>query len=242
MKTFEVDFNYIDAKSSHFFEVEPKILYMDESREIAILQLKPHDQMSFPPPIKKFVRLNPFTDENEEIFLIGHDKGESKKINAGIGIWNPTPKKLKDLQMTSIEYGKEDGYIDIDRKDRLVIQCKFASGASGSPGMVIYNNVPHVAFVYIRGFPDFYYNQQFPDEKRKRFPSDKLLQQGVNIGNLFDALSKNKEYLDLRNEIFPEQAEKQHLDKQLSPNNKKDGRDKCTVDGKYIFNTLFNLL
>lgn len=228
LKSVKVDFGFISKKSSSVFEVEPKVLFMDESLDVAVLQLKPDDHMPFPPPIEMFQKLDPKKDDDKEIFLISHNKGERKEINSGIGIWNPTEKRLEDLKKICRKYGKEDGYKEVDRNDRLVIQCEFVRGASGSPGIVIYNNVAHVVFVYIRGFPSFYHSQQFPDEERRKFPSDKLLQQGVNIGDLFDTMSKNKAYFKLRNEIFPEEAKKQ----QSSQHFETGGRDKFTVLGK----------
>ncbi|XP_052073789.1 uncharacterized protein LOC127711718 isoform X1 [Mytilus californianus] len=229
LKTFKVDFGFISEKSSSFFKVEPKVLFMDESLDVAVLQLKPNDQKQFPPPLETFDKLNPEKDEHKHVFLISHNKGEKKEVNFGIGIWNPTEKRLEDLEKFCRKYGKENGYKDVDRKDRLVIQCEFVGGASGSPGIVIYNNVAHVVFVYIRGFPSFYYSQRFPDEERRKFPSDKLLQQGVNIGDLFNTMSKNEVNLKLRNEIFPVEAKKQHQHKQSSQNIEHGGSDKFTV-------------
>ncbi|CAC5419694.1 unnamed protein product [Mytilus coruscus] len=206
LKTFEVDFDYISEKSQRFFKVEPRVLFMDESLDVAVLQLKPDNQKQFPPPLQKFYKLNPKKDEDKHIYLISHNKGIKKEVNSGIGIWNPTEKRMEDLERFCQKYGQQNGYIELDRKDRIVIQCEFVGGASGSPGIVIFNNVAHVVFVYIRGFPSFYYSKQFTGEKKRKYPSEKLLQQGVNIGDLFDTMSKKAVNLTLRNEIFPVEA------------------------------------
>lgn len=203
LKNIKVDFDYILEKSSTFFKVELRVLFMDDSLDVAVLQLKPDDQLQLPPPLKIFERLYSQHDEDKHIYLISHNKGFKKEVNFGIGIWNPTDKRIEDLKDVCQKYGEPDGYKELDRKDRLIVQCDFVGGASGSPGIVIYNNVAHVVFVYIRGFPSFYYKQQFPEEQRRKFPKDKLLQQGVNIGCLFDTMSKNAVNLTLRNEIFP---------------------------------------
>ncbi|XP_052091074.1 general transcriptional corepressor trfA-like isoform X2 [Mytilus californianus] len=206
LKTFDVDFDYISEKSQSFFKVEPRVLFMDESLDVAVLQLIPDDRKPFPPPLKKFYRLNPKKDEDKHIYLISHNKGIKKEVNSGIGIWNPTEKRMEDLERFCQKYGQQNGYIELDRKDRLVIQCEFVGGASGSPGIVIFNNVAHVVFVYIRGFPSFYYSKKFTGEQKRKYPSEKLLQQGVNIGDLFNTMSKKAVNLTLRNEIFPVEA------------------------------------
>ncbi|XP_052091079.1 uncharacterized protein LOC127727977 isoform X2 [Mytilus californianus] len=206
LDNIKVDFDYISEKSPVFFKVEPRILFKDESLDVAVLRLIPDNRKPFPPPLKKFYRLNPKKDEDKHIYLISHNKGIKKEVNSGIGIWNPTEKRMEDLERFCQKYGQQNGYIELDRKDRLVIQCEFVGGASGSPGIVIFNNVAHVVFVYIRGFPSFYHRKQFPEEERRKFPRDKLLQQGVNIGNLYDAMSKTK--VNLCNEIFHEEAKK----------------------------------
>ncbi|CAC5419691.1 unnamed protein product [Mytilus coruscus] len=206
LNNIKVDFDYISEQSPVFFKVEPKILFSDESLDVAVLRLIPDDRKPFPPPLKKFYRLNPKKDEDKHIYLISHNKSVKKEVNFGIGIWDPTEKRMEDLEKFCQKYEQQNGYIELDRKDRLVIQCEFVGGASGSPGIVILNNVAHVVFVYIRGFPSFYHRKQFPEEERRKFPRDKLLQQGVNIGNLYDAMSKGE--VNLCNEIFHEEAKK----------------------------------
>lgn len=263
LKNIKVDFDYILEKSSTFFKVEPRVLFMDDSLDVAVLQLKHDNKLQLPPPLKMFERLYSKQDEDKHIYLISHNKGVKKEVNLGIGLWNPTEKRKEDLKDICKKYGEPDGYKELDRKDRLIVQCDFVGGASGSPGIVIYNNVAHVVFVYIRGFPSFYYKQQFPEEQRRKFPKDKLLQQGVNIGCLFDTMSKNAVNLTLRNEIFPVEVNlEQHqlaltsdktsinTDKaKRSSHSVKDNEDSlksemnipiCTNQGEYIISCTIN--
>ncbi|CAC5373071.1 unnamed protein product [Mytilus coruscus] len=205
LEKFRVDFEYISKESSSQFKVEPRVLFMDESLDVAVLQLKPDEKKQFPPPLKKFHVLNPENDEDKQIYLISHNKSKKKELNSGIGIWKPTEKRLQHLEKFCQKYGEQNGYIGLERKDRLVIKCDFVGGASGSPGIVILDSVAYVVLVYIRGFPSFYHNQQFSEEQRRTFPIDKLFQHGVNIDNLFDTMSSGM-YIELRNEIFPEEA------------------------------------
>ncbi|VDI48070.1 Hypothetical predicted protein [Mytilus galloprovincialis] len=202
---FRVDFDYISQQSSSQFKVIPKVLLIDKSLDVAVLQLKPDEKKPFPPPLKMFHVLNSEKDGDKQIYLISHNQSKKKEVNSGIGIWKPTEKRLLDLEKFCQQYGEENGYIGLERKDRLVIQCDFVGGASGSPGIVILNNVAYVVLVYIRGFPSFYHNELFSEEQKRTFPRDKLFQHGVNIGNLFANMSSGT-YIVLRNEIFPEEA------------------------------------
>ncbi|VDI17044.1 Hypothetical predicted protein [Mytilus galloprovincialis] len=219
-----VDFNYVDKnkRSSNaesdlnVFKIEPQVMYKNEVLDVAVLKLKREKNKNFPPPLDLFDSLDPEKDDDKEIYLIGHNKSDEKNFNFGIGLWTPTETKMKDMEKFCLEYGKPNGYIGLDRKDRLVIKCEFVSGASGCPGVVIYKDKAYVVLVYIRGFPDFYYSKQFPERKREEFPKERLLQQGVNIGSVFKTMTENTMNLGLRNEIFPHEA---NLEQQASGQN-----------------------
>ncbi|CAG2210241.1 unnamed protein product [Mytilus edulis] len=219
-----VDFNYVDKnkRSSNaesdlnVFKIEPQVMYKNEVLDVAVLKLKREKNKNFPPPLDLFDSLDPEKDDDKEIYLIGHNKSDEKNFNFGIGLWTPTETKMKDMEKFCLEYGKPNGYIGLDRKDRLVIKCEFVSGASGCPGVVIYKDKAYVVLVYVRGFPDFYYSKQFPGEKKRRIPKERLLQQGVNIGSVFKTMTENTMNLGLRNEIFPHEA---NLEQQASGQN-----------------------
>ncbi|XP_063425016.1 uncharacterized protein LOC134708428 isoform X2 [Mytilus trossulus] len=218
-----VDFNYVDknkrsSKDSdlNVFKLEPQVMYKNEVLDVAVLKLKREKNKNFPPPLDLFESLDPEKDDDKVIYLIGHNKSDEKTFNFGIGLWTPTETKMKGMEKFCEEYGKPNGYIGLDRKDRLVIKCEFVSGASGCPGVVIYKDKAYVVLVYIRGFPDFYFSQQFPERKREEFPKERLLQQGVNIGSVFKTMTENAVHLGLRNEIFPIEA---NLEQQASGQN-----------------------
>ncbi|XP_071155465.1 uncharacterized protein [Mytilus edulis] len=219
-----VDFNYVDKnkRSSNtesdlnVFKIEPQVMYKNEVLDVAVLKLKREKNKNFPPPLDLFESLDPEEDDDKEIYLIGHNKSDEKNFNFGIGLWTPTETKMKDMEKFCQEYGKPNGYIGLDRKDRLVIKCEFVSGASGCPGVVIYKDKAYVVLVYVRGFPDFYYSQQFPERKREEFPKERLLQQGVNIKSVLKTMTENTMHLGLRNEIFPHEA---NLEQQASGQN-----------------------
>ncbi|CAC5419696.1 unnamed protein product [Mytilus coruscus] len=224
-----VDFDYTEktkrtsnAESDFVFKIEPQVMYRNEVLDVAVLKLKREKHKQFPPPLESFDSLDPDKDDDKAIYLIDHDKSDEKKFNFGIGLWNPTDERMKGIEKFCKEYGKGNGYIGLDRKDRLVIQCKFVSGASGCPGVIIYKRKAFVVLVYVRGYPDFYYSKQLPDREREKFPKERLLQQGVNIGYVFKTMTTSKMHLGLRNEIFPHEA---YLEQQSS------GQHQYTIGG-----------
>ncbi|CAC5365400.1 unnamed protein product [Mytilus coruscus] len=215
-----VDFDYVDktnrknsTDSESVFKIEPTVVYKSEVLDVAVLKLEREKHKNFPPPLESFDSLDPNKNDDIPIYLIGHNKSDKKNINFGIGLWNSTEERMKGMEEFCQEYGKANGYIGLDREDRLVIQCEFVSGASGCPGVVIYKDKASVVLVYVKGYPDFYYSTQFPERKREEFPKERLLQQGVNIGSVFTTMTTTKEHLVLRNEIFPHEA---YLEQQLS--------------------------
>lgn len=201
LKDIDIDFDYVDGKREKQFKVEERLLFYDENLDVAVLQLKTSDDSApLPPPLDHFIRLNAERHMEEEIHLIGHNKGDEKKYNYGIGLWNPTDEKMKKLEKFCQDEGYSNGYIGLDKKERVVIKCQFEEGSSGCPGIVINrNNDPQVGLIYLRGFPDFYYSKGF---NKTDFPGDKLLQQGVNIFAVYDVMKTKKFHLDLMNEIF----------------------------------------
>ncbi|CAC5365396.1 unnamed protein product [Mytilus coruscus] len=196
-----VDFNYNgkkskDTDSKYVFDIEKTVYFDPDTLDVAVLKLKRETHKEFPPPLESFKILDPEKNDDQHIYLIGHDKGDKLHINYGMGLWNPTEKRLKDLEkffVRSME--KENGYKELDRKDRLVIQCKFVSGASGCPGVIIHEDKATVVLIYTEDFQIFILVKTF-GKKRREFPNERLLQQGVNIGPVFKSMTRNKMYLD----------------------------------------------
>lgn len=209
----EIKFDYTgsgDCDESNIFKVEPKVLYRNETLDTAILRLKPNGKVMFPPP---FTRLNhflePAKDEDKKIYLIGHpydSHGSPLRVNFNIGLWNPTEDRMLSLATFCKENGYEyGGYAELDKSERLVVKCEFEHGASGCPGVVVLDdNNLYLVTMFLRGFPDFYFNTQFKGEEKKNFPKSKLFQQGVNIGAIYEDLKKNPMYADIFQDIFNE--------------------------------------
>ena len=205
LKEVKIKFDYTDSgdcDESNIFEVEPNILYHNETLDTAILRLKPKDKVKFPPPFRRLDHfLIPAEDEDLTIYLIGHPDGSPQRVNLGVGLWNPTEEKMQSLATFCKDEGYEYGYAELDKTERLVIKCEFEHGASGCPGVVILgDNQVYLVTMFLKGFPDFYHTRLFKGEKKQKFPKSKLFQQGVNIGAIYDDLKKN--HADIFKDIF----------------------------------------
>jgi len=207
LEEVKIKFDYTvsgGCDESNIFEVEPRVLYCNETLDTAILRLKPNGKVTFPPPFKRLDHfLVPAEDEDLTIYLIGHPDGSPQRVNLGVGLWNPTEERMQSLATFCKDEGYEYGYAELDKTERLVIKCEFERGASGCPGVVFLgDNQVYLVTMFLKGFPDFYCSRQFKGEKKKKFPKSKLFQQGVNIGAIYEDLKKNPMYADIFKDIF----------------------------------------
>lgn len=198
---FEFEEHYQIGSSK--FSLEPKVIYHNEKLDIAVLQLKTNG-MTHPPP---FIRFDEFTREIHEkdpIYLIGHSESKKKSMNCVLKYWEPFEHRINELTTWSeeefdLKHGF--GYTGIGKDNRLHFKCSFRHGASGCPGLLVRpGGEVLVVTVLLRGFPDFYYYDNFTDEERQRVPTGKLIQQGSNMKTIMDDM-KNKNQ-DLYEEIF----------------------------------------
>ena len=209
LESVKIKFDYTssgDYDDSNIFEVEPKVLYYNETLDTVILQLKANGKVRFPPPFRRLDHFPvPAKDENLKIYLIGHPHGSPQRVNLEIGLWNPTEEKMQSLATFCKDEGYKYGYAGLDKTERLVIKCQFEHGASGCPGVVVLDDQLYLVTMLLRGFPDFYFNEQFKGEKKEKFPRCNLFQQGVNIGAIYEDLKKNPTYAPIFQDIFIEQ-------------------------------------
>jgi hypothetical protein len=208
----KIKFDYTgsgDCDESNIFEVEPEVLYHKETLDTAILRLKPNSKVdTFPPPFRRLHHfLIPAEDEDLTIYLIGHPGGSPLRVNLKVGLWNPTEKRMQLLETFCRDKGYEyEGYVELDKTERLVVKCQFNRGASGCPGVVVLDdNQVYLVTMFLKGFPDFYYRRLFKEEKKKMFPKSKLFQQGVNIRAIYEDLKKNPTYAHIFEDIFKKQ-------------------------------------
>jgi hypothetical protein len=207
----KIKFDYTgssDYDESKIFEVEPEVLYCNETLDTAILRLKPNGKVvTFPPPFRLHYFLIPAEDEDLTIYLIGHPDGSRQRVNLDVGLWNPTEERMQSLETFCRDKGYEyKGYAELDKTERLVLKCEFEHGASGCPGVVVLgDNQVYLVTMFLKGFPDFYCSKLFKGEEKKKFPKSKLFQQGVNIRAIYEDLKKNPMYAHIFEDIFKKQ-------------------------------------
>lgn len=203
-----VDFDYEkDFQPDHYsrFPLEPEVLYYNEKLDIAVLQIKENLYgTTFPKPLENFVNFTRQIHEKNSIYLIGHTGAGKKCVDHVLKYWDPLSHRIKDLyEWCEKEFNLKHGfgYTGIGDETRLHFQCMFRHGASGCPGFIVPpGGEAKVVTVLLRGFPDFYYFDNFTDEERERVPTEKLIQQGSNI----DAIKKDMQIrnMNLYREIF----------------------------------------
>lgn len=203
-----VDFDYEkDFQPDHYsrFPLEPEVLYYNERLDIAVLQIKENLYgTTFPKPLENFVNFTRQIHEKNSIYLIGHTGAGKKCVDHVLKYWDPLSHRIKDLyEWCEEEFNLKHGfgYTGIGDETRLHFQCMFRHGASGCPGFIVPpGGEAKVVTVLLRGFPDFYYFDNFTDEERERVPTEKLIQQGSNI----DAIKKDMQIrnMNLYREIF----------------------------------------
>lgn len=203
-----VDFNYVKEYQSHHlkrFPLEPTVLYFDDKLDIAVLQLKPNIYgMAYPVALTKFDKFTPEVHEKYSIYLIGHSNSLQKSMDHVMKYWHPFDHRITELtdwSANEFNFKHGFGYTGIKEKTRLLFRCSFRHGASGCPGFLVRSEGDvRVVTVLLRGFPDFYYYDNFTEEEKNRVPTEKLIQQGANIGAIMEDMEKkNKE---LFREIF----------------------------------------
>lgn len=203
-----VDFNYEEEyRPDHYFRfpLEPKIVYSNEILDIAVLQLKENTYgTSFPHPLEMFDNFTPEIHVKCPIYFIGHTGAKKKCLDFAMTYWEPFKHRIKELNdWCEKEFNRKHGggYAGIEDKTRLLFQCKFRHGASGCPGFIVKpGGEARVVTVLLRGFPDFYYFENFTEEEKNRVPTEKLIQQGCTI----EAIMKDMKFrnMDLYSEIF----------------------------------------
>ena len=183
-----VDFRYVsnyETERLQRYRVFPKILYRNEHLDTVILQLKPSEfGTPFPAAISNIEYFNVAQHEACSIFLVGHSHSGVKEMDKIIKYWDPLPHRVKELEKWSQKtYGSSydmQGHIGLE--NRIMFDCSFRQGASGSPGFHVYPNGQVVLLtMLLRGYPDFYYMDNF-EKERDKIDSRYLKQQGVNIG------------------------------------------------------------
>jgi hypothetical protein len=178
--------------------------------------------MSHPRPLTKFDKFTQEVHEKYSVYLIGHSNSLEKNVDHVLKYWHPFGHRIKELTEWSKNefHSKHHGYTGIKDETRLLFRCFFRHGASGCPGFLVRSEGDiRVVTVLLRGFPDFYYFDNFTEEERNRVPTEKLIQQGADIGAIMEDMEKRNKRLFREifqfNDFIPHTEKHQPVDTSL---------------------------
>ncbi|XP_060063731.1 uncharacterized protein LOC132544176 [Ylistrum balloti] len=194
--SIEFQFPEDNVKKFHF---EPDLIYGLKEQDIAILQLKDNSE-PFPDPIRRFGKI----DYHESFALLGFPckpNNEIMQFDSDIKLFN-LDSDAKEDRVRREKMLKDDivqdGYEGIDNKEKVLFDCWVQHGASGSPGIVMSEDVePVCTLMLIRGYPTYAFSGNIS------VPYEEMIEQGVKMEAIANLLGRGgKRYKELRNEIF----------------------------------------
>ncbi len=188
-----VQFNYkpgeCDSEGHRFMLKE--LVYRSTDLDCAIVKLcNPHNA-NLPPPITKFNNVG-----QGVLHLIGHDGGNTKKLDPACIIQNPTSDQVAEAEriLNGMGHGR-NLYAGIISNDRVHFQCSFKHGSSGSPGVVRCGDQLYVVTMISKGYPDFYYRLNDQQQREISLPNEFFIEEGIDITAILGDLHTHKTYL-----------------------------------------------
>ncbi|KAK3594206.1 hypothetical protein CHS0354_030638 [Potamilus streckersoni] len=191
--TVYIDFDYElpdghsytpEDRKTHHFNFEPIICYENDVLDAVVLKLKHNNQapgFNFPPKLVNFAET-----ENASLYFVGHNRGKIKEFDRSTPKENLTGKMFKKLQHWSMQHQvgsqiKRPGYTGADNGSKVLFDCTFNKGASGSPGFIVskHDHMPYVVTMLLRGYPDWLYDDTVPQEEKITIPKEYIFEQGV---------------------------------------------------------------
>lgn len=163
---------------------KPVLKFEDDELDVAVLELEePHN---FPEKFSVFSG----PAANDKVFLIGHPHGERMMLNTMDASYDMTMEKYGVLKEASIKHCSKEYDLPhpntLTNLDRYLLNCKFTKGASGAPGVVVQEDgTVIVVTMLLRGYPDWYYDPDLPEELRISWPQDFCIEQGANMNSVY---------------------------------------------------------
>lgn len=208
------------ANDSKFFIKRPEtflnIPFYDNETDCIVLELQERNSAGepLPDPFKKFC-IPPY--DGGVFHFISHSGGEPKHTDKVEIIVDPESEEakkdienfrsisehfLKDRGIDPYLYKFEGGNENIiTNPKRILFRTDLGKGGSGSPGFVIMNNELYIASMLLRGYPEWYFNDDLRG-LREHWDHFWLVEQGANMKYVYSAMkTKNSE---LFNNIFVE--------------------------------------
>eukprot|EP00105_Crassostrea_gigas_P031286 XP_011453937.1 PREDICTED: uncharacterized protein LOC105346885 [Crassostrea gigas] len=192
------------------FNFVPTIAYLDIAVDFAVLELVCHHAgVPFPPALTFFGDVC-----DMEIHFVGHPGCRQMKEDSDvIPRWSPNHDNeiipyIKELAEWSKSYfpkvnGEVVDYYSIllEPPRKILFHTSFDLGSSGSPGVIIRDDMPCVVVMLSGGTPSCYYQGLFPDHPVE---DCKKVEYGYAMSNIYERMrdSGNRDILNLAEKIF----------------------------------------
>jgi hypothetical protein len=185
------------------------LVYKNNDLDTAILQLRPKEDMGYPPSI---VRFSPLI-EDKPVYLIGHPNAEPMMDDPKIEIYDYSEEEVNKSKEWAITTGLPDGNCDegINNPRKTLFHCASQHGASGALGVMVmpHHDDPIGVLMLLKGYPGFYHSTKlsFSDTEKENFL---IVEQGVLLKSIEDDMELDSEHPAtprLKNEIFSHRIE-----------------------------------
>ena len=186
-----VDFGFLShASTMKKVYLTSAVVFSNESLDIAIVQLKkPPGSQTLPEPLTLCKETLP----EDQFTFVGHPGGEVKQLNPINGFVEITNEQKKEAVIFSHKATGTDGYDGIDNPRRILFHCSFQKGGSGSPGLVVVDDIPVVITVLLHGYPDWFYDSKVDKRIKDTVHNHNKIEQGVLMESLYELLHESPE-------------------------------------------------
>ncbi|KAL3874780.1 hypothetical protein ACJMK2_037749 [Sinanodonta woodiana] len=92
------------------------------------------------------------------------------------------------------------GYEGAENQSKILFDCTFSKGASGSPGFIISSHMPYIVTMLLRGYPDWLYDENVSKKEKTGIQDGYTFEQGVCLSEVYDDMKVRNPELCL--EIF----------------------------------------
>ena len=182
-----VDFGFLsNASTMEKVYLTSNVVFRNESLDIAIVELQTLGSQALPEPLT----LCKNTLLEDQFTFVGHPGGEVKQLNPIDGFVEIPDEQKKDAVKVSHILTGRNGYDGIDNPGRILFNCSFQKGGSGSPGLVVVANIPVVITVLLRGYPDWFYDSKVDKRIKDKVETRNKIEQGVLMESLHQLLHK----------------------------------------------------
>ena len=186
-----VDFEYTlhgrQGNDSTKFYLTSNVAFADDEHDVAVVELQKNDNLNipFPPEFTSFSIALP----NRQFTFIGHPNGEPKMFNPVDGPVELTKETYQVATDWSLSLGQPTGFNGIDSSSRILFQCSFETGGSGSPGITVrYGQEAVVVTMLLRGYPGWYYDANIDQSLKANISKNQRIEQGVNMFSLYQKM------------------------------------------------------